>query len=238
MKIILLFALSTYGISGGDPGGFWKGSIKTPQGDLAIQIELTHKDQSWKGTIDIPVQGLRGFALSDVKIDGEQVQFTMKGIPGEPRFSGKLDPSGDAMAGSFHQGPHTMNFSLNRAERGDVKETPFPMEPIAGSGAPGLWRGLLKAGPSKLRLELEVSVSQDGTLSGLLNSLDQGAKIPVDNIQLQDGKFSLEIKSIQATFSGEVNEKGSVIDGNWRQMGQVFPLEMVRVQPPSQGKTP
>src|SRR5437868_14749026 len=82
--------------------------------------------------------------------------------------------------------------------------------------AAGLWLGTLEVGPTKLRMALHITRSEKG-LTASLDSLDQGANgIPV--IALQHGRnLKLEIKVVNGTYEGTINEKGTEISGTWKQ---------------------
>ena len=113
--LALLFVLisSTAFAEEKNPEGSWSGSIELPNLRMGINVQLTKADP-WTATIDIPAQGLTGFALSDVKIDADRVQFAMKGIPGNPAFDGKLADDGKSISGDFTQGAIAAKFSLKR----------------------------------------------------------------------------------------------------------------------------
>src|SRR4051794_36078068 len=87
----------------------------------------------------------------------------------------------------------------------------------------GLWLGTLQVGPTELRLALRVSRSAKG-LTASLDSLDQGAYgIPVG--AAQDGRnIKLDIKVVNGTYEGLINDKGSEISGTWK---QTMPLPLV-----------
>lgn len=105
------------------PAGPWTGAIEVPGQDLGIEITLT-AGEAWSGTISIPAQGLRDFALAGVRVDGDQVAFALAGIPGEPRFEGRLGP--DGIRGTFTQGGRTFPFHL---ARGAAAKAPEPAAP-------------------------------------------------------------------------------------------------------------
>ena len=106
--------------------GHWKGSIEVPGQPLVVQVDLEQTDGAWSGTIDIPAQGADDLPLSDVTVDGETVQFTISGVPGEPTFEGTL--SGSEITGEFIQGPARLPFKLGR-EAVEVEAPPRPQEP-------------------------------------------------------------------------------------------------------------
>ena len=90
-----LFVLLTAGMACGsspvaaqsrpDPAGYWEGAITLPNTSLGIQVVIERGASSqWKGTISIPVQGLRNFGLTNITVHGAEVAFAMPGISGQP----------------------------------------------------------------------------------------------------------------------------------------------------------
>jgi len=49
----------------------------------------------------------------------------------------------------------------------------------------GSWQGTLDAGGTKLRLVVTITKSETSTYAGKLDSLDQGATIPIDSITIK-----------------------------------------------------
>ena len=108
--------------------GHWEGQIEIPGQPIAVKIDLTSNDNEWTGTIDIPTQGANDLPLSDIHVveedDSVHIKFSIRNIPGNPTFDGKLQDS--AISGTFSQSGATFGFQLSR-ER--VKEPPRPQEP-------------------------------------------------------------------------------------------------------------
>ncbi len=94
------------------PAGAWSGAIHIPGTELGIKVELT-KAEGWSGHIAIPAQGLKDFALTEVKVEGAAVAFRMPGIPGDPGFKGRLEADG-SIGGIFTQGGQSFPFTLQR----------------------------------------------------------------------------------------------------------------------------
>ena len=94
----------------------------------------------------------------------------------------------------------------------------------AQSQVAGDWQGTLSAGGAQLHLVLHLAAAKDGSLSGSLDSVDQGANgIPITTAALKDSKLSLVIDAVHGTYDGTVNKDATEIDGTWTQ-GQ--PLEL------------
>jgi len=101
----------------------------------------------------------------------------------------------------------------------------------------GSWQGTLEAGGTKLRLVVTVTKSNVGAYSGKLESLDQGATIPIDTITVNIDAVRLEIKSPAIVFEGVLNKERTELTGKFTQGDQQIPLTLKRseqaaVQPP------
>lgn len=106
----------------------------------------------------------------------------------------------------------------------------LPEKPVPGEGAAGEWLGILNAGAAKLRLGLHVEKKEDGSLAAVLNSIDQGAKIPVEAAVFENRKLRLDLKALGASYDGTLNADGSVVEGTWSQSGQKLPLSFHRLE--------
>ncbi|MCY3742235.1 MAG: alpha/beta fold hydrolase [Candidatus Poribacteria bacterium] len=133
LKTILVIVAMVVGFSisdAADPvAGHWEGQIEIPGQPIAVKIDLTINDSGWSGTIDIPAQGAKGLPLSDILVveedSGLRVKFSIRGVPGNPTFDGKLQDG--AISGTFSQSGATFGFRLSRDIV--VKDPARPQEP-------------------------------------------------------------------------------------------------------------
>jgi dipeptidyl aminopeptidase/acylaminoacyl peptidase len=105
----------------------------------------------------------------------------------------------------------------------------------------GSWQGTLEAGGTKLRLAMTITKSEAGVYSGKLDSLDQGATIPLDMITVNVDAVRWEIKSPAIVFEGALNKERTELTGTFTQGDQQFPLtfkrsEQAAVAPPAKPK--
>lgn len=108
-----------------------------------------------------------------------------------------------------------------------------PAAPAAGpAGVQGDWLGALDAGPMKLRLALHIEPGEKEGLTAKLNSVDQGALLPVDTITFAERTLRFAITEIGATYTGTLKEDGSLLEGTWSQSGRSLPLTFHRVAEP------
>ena len=90
----------------------------------------------------------------------------------------------------------------------------------------GQWTGALEAGPSKLRIRLQVTKAKDGTLNAGLISVDQSPDpIRADKVSLEGRLVVVTWKLIKASYEGTIAEDGKSIDGTWKQAGRQADLD-------------
>lgn len=213
------------------PAGHWEGAITLPGTELAIRVDLEKAPDAWAGSIDIPVQGLRGFKLGTITVKDAAVSFVMPGIPGDPKFTGELASDAKSISGDFTQGGQTFPFKLEIKPKPVNAAGETPSKGVPGKGLVGFWQGSLKATPViELRLVLEVTNSPTGTPGGVMISVDQAnARIPVTALSEKDGTVHLETGSVGGVFDGKLSADGSEIDGTWKQGANAMPLDFKRL---------
>jgi len=105
----------------------------------------------------------------------------------------------------------------------------------------GSWQGTLDAGGTKLRLALTITKSDAGVYAGKLDSLDQGAAIPIDTIAVNGDAVRWETKLPAIVFEGAMNKERTELTGTFSQGGLQLPLtfkrsEQAAVAPPPKPK--
>ena len=95
-------------------------------------------------------------------------------------------------------------------------------------GLEGPWQGLLDLGETKLRIALTVTRSEAGTYAGKFESLDQGAAISIDTVNLKGDDVSFEVKAAGIVYDGTLNKERMEIAGTFTQGGQTIPLTFKR----------
>jgi uncharacterized protein len=95
-------------------------------------------------------------------------------------------------------------------------------------GFEGSWQGTLEAGGQKLRLVLTVTKSDAGAYAGKVDSVDQGAIIPIDTITVNGDAVRLEINSPAIVFEGTLNKERTELTGTFTQGDQKLPLAFKR----------
>lgn len=215
--------------------GYWEGAVALPNAELPIRVELTRvSDNAWRGTVDIPMQGLRGYKLDPIKVKGGTIEFGLPGIPGDPRFEGKLSDDGKRISGDFSQGGSSVSFQVERKPKPSAKPDPdagTPMRGVPGKGLAGKWRGAITPMPNvELRLALELEAAADGKLGGTLISLDQGnSRIAITALTEKDGALTFETAAVGGSFEGQLSDDGAEIVGEWTQLERSTALVFKRL---------
>lgn len=119
----------------------FKGAIALPNGmslDFTVRLTRDH-DGSPRGTIDIPVQGVEDFPLSDVVWDARSLAFVMElpGVPesGWPRFAYTLSPGSTSHTGTLDQAGMRLDATIEALDaapegprRPQLPQAPFPYD--------------------------------------------------------------------------------------------------------------
>jgi hypothetical protein len=209
------------------PSGHWEGTLQAPGQELKIEIDLAQTGGKWEGQLSIPAQGMKAFPLSTITVQGDAIGFAMKGIPGEPQFTGTLSKDGKALSGDLKQGGGTMPFAVTRT--GDAKIEPLPKSTPITKELEGSWEGPLDVEGTTLRLVLKLSNQPDGTATGTLVSVDQGgAELPIATIIQTGTHLKVVVLAVAGTYEGDL--KDDQLSGTWTQGQRSFPLVLKRTK--------
>ena len=128
-------------------------------------------------------------------------------------MKGKVSADGKAITGELIQAGHNLPFQLER--KGETKLTADAKTPGPIGELKGEWEGALNAGGQTLRLKFKISPSLDGSLAGVLDSIDQQVFIPIDSATEEAGNVSLVLSLIGGTFKGKLGTDKKSIEGSW-----------------------
>ncbi|MEX2316334.1 MAG: alpha/beta fold hydrolase [Pirellulales bacterium] len=103
----------------------------------------------------------------------------------------------------------------------------------------GAWQGTLQVGATPLRLVIRFSKNEAGALVGKMDSVDQAVKdMPIDEIQLEDGRLRFVMKQIAGSYEGKLTEDGTKFEGTWKQGPVGLPLALSRTDKPAELRRP
>jgi len=102
--------------------GDWKGAIEIPGLQLEIILHLTFAQKEWSGTIDIPLQRVKGMKLGELSIEGKKAKFKLPEVPGAASFVGEFDEKAEILAGTFTQSGQSMPWKVVKASAAKLVE--------------------------------------------------------------------------------------------------------------------
>src|ERR1041385_5751164 len=73
-----------------DMRGHWSGRADTPNGPIAMEVDLDKTASGWIGSMKIPAQGASGIPLEPVTFADGKGSFYIKGAAGPQGFTGTL----------------------------------------------------------------------------------------------------------------------------------------------------
>lgn len=98
-----------------------------------------------------------------------------------------------------------------------------------------LWEGKI----SNLRIVLKIYNKDNGTIGGLLDSPDQGAKdLPVASVTLTEDSLKFNAPALRASFAGKLDKTTMTVTGIFIQMENEIPLVLKKVDKISEVKRP
>ena len=130
--------------------GHWEGEIEIPNQPLVVKIDLRQDGDDWHGAIDIPAQGASALPLDVAKVEQDAVEFSIRGVPGNPAFAGR--EANGVIRGVFSQGAAKLDFQLTRDEVPGPRRPQEPKPPFAY----GIEEVLIDAGAVQLAGTLTV----------------------------------------------------------------------------------
>jgi hypothetical protein len=104
-------------------------------------------------------------------------------------------------------------------------EPAAPAAPAAPRSVEGTWKGRIL----NLRVVVHIAAASDGSLSGSLDSPDQGATgLVANSVALTGDTLRIDLSSIGARFAGVLTADGNTVSGTWYQGGAVVPVALRR----------
>jgi hypothetical protein len=210
-----------------DPSGHWEGTIRAPQMDLTIEIDLAKNSKGQlAGTFGQPAQSVKGLPLSVVAVDGRSVRFVIKAGPDTSTFEGVLSADGKSMAGQISQAAGSLPLTLTRT--GEARIASVARSSAVSNELEGTWHGALDFEGRQMRLILTMTNHSDGTATGTIVSPDgSGVEIAVAMTQ-KGSNVTVDVTSVGASFVGAVDAAGTQLVGTWSQGPSVLPLTFKR----------
>ena len=94
--------------------GAWEGVALAPQNpEISFSVVFKSEEDAWKGTMDVPSEGMTGLALQDVSFDGKKLEFVIPVPEAAVSCSAELQEDG-TISGTFEQAGQTGTFKMKR----------------------------------------------------------------------------------------------------------------------------
>jgi hypothetical protein len=214
-------------LAAANPAGVWEGTLKTPNGDLALVFNLHRDGDKWAAEIDIPAQGVSGLPLNILKVEGAAIGFALS-FPGDPHYDGKLSEDGKSISGTFSQSGASLPLDLKwKSEPRAVEKAPASTGDV--QALEGIWEGVLDAGGTQLHLRFNFSKNADGSVVATLDVAEQGINgMAFNSIAHTGDTVKMDLKAVGGSYEGTLNKDASAMTGTWSQGGGSMPLTVQR----------
>lgn len=213
--------------------GEWQGTLGSGAGALHIVLTFTQSaDGKYSGSLNSVDQGAV-LPLANISYASDAVHFEVKDIGGV--YQGTRSNDGAKISGTWQQTggpPQPLSFTWKPPAIAELNPNPGSIE--------GAWKGALGAGPGGLRVVITFSKNASGTFAGSLESVDQGAKFPLDAVTFDGTALHFEVKAVGGVYQGTLAKNSSNITGTWTQTGAPSqPMNLSwTTKPPSSPFTP
>jgi len=225
---LLFSATSLLAQTAADVSGHWVGGVQARGTEIAIEFDIAKNDKGqFTGTFAQPDQGVKGLPISTITVDGRSVRFVVKANASEPGvYEAQVSEDGYAISGELSLMSYVLPFNLKWTGVARIAAAP-KSAPIAKE-LEGTWNGALELEGMKKRLVLKMSNQADGTATGSIMSPDgSGIEIPVGMTQ-NGSRFTLDIPSTGASFSGVLSETAVELVGTWSESSISLKLTLRR----------
>jgi len=248
-------ACSTVGRAQAQLAGDWQGTLTANGAPFRVVWHVTaDKDGILTSTLDNLDQGIFGIKVKLTTLKGSTLNLSVDDsvqINGEPvqvigSYVGTVSADATGVSGIWSQSEPQeppAQLDMKHVPEKVASDPPAPAvqtQPVpAPAPAPmpemqqppqiaGDWQGTLSAGPVQLRLLLHITAAANGSFTGTLDSVDQGALgLPASGIAVKGSAFSFNVDTVHGSYAGTLSKDGSEIDGTWTQ-GMPMPLNFKR----------
>jgi fermentation-respiration switch protein FrsA (DUF1100 family) len=103
-----------------------------------------------------------------------------------------------------------------------------------------MWEGKLNFNQNlSLRVVVKIQKNEDGTLSGFLDSPDQGAKdIPATSVTITDDSLKFEVKPLGASYAGKIDKDSMIVNGVFKQGMAVIEAKLKKTNKIEEARRP
>jgi pimeloyl-ACP methyl ester carboxylesterase len=204
--------------------GEWEGELAVGEARLKLVLHVaSEKGGELRARLDSPDQSVYGMEATGVSQESGRLRFEIASVGAT--FEGKPGADGRSITGVWKQAGHDFPLVFHRQSANAAGKKPVN----AVSPFEGTWQGAFQNGNMRYRLQLHVTHDEDRKLSGMLDSLDQGANgLPMSKLSDQNGTVHFEIELVTGVYEGTMNAGHNSIAGKWSQNQDTVALEFKR----------
>jgi hypothetical protein len=196
--------------------GAWSGLFKANGLEVTIVLRFsTGGDGTLLGVLDVPEQGVKDWAASDIRLDDGHFLFE------QPQAQVKIEGvlRGDQIVGHWNQLGNSVPLTLKKG--GYVAPARYlDLAPTAREQLKGRWIGTLNGLAVVVRFETDTQ----GRMLGFFDSTQQNLlNLPIKEAELAGAKLTFGM-AFGAKYTGELS--GSKLTGQWTQIGLPSPLPL------------
>jgi hypothetical protein len=235
--IALFVCLPLIASAAAPPEGRWEGRAEIPGSELNVVVDLAQGGTGgWAGSIVIPGLGIKGAALTNIVVTGNDVSFEIGSVLGSPGhgpagFKARLTGS-DRMAGEMRQAGNVAPITLARIGAAQVEASPRST-PVARD-LEAQWNGEYEQGGYPRHVTLTLENRAEGGASAKFVIIGKMTNdLPVSLVVQQGNVLRVESQSTQVSFEGRVFGEAGEIRGTI----EVGPVELPLVLRRASGRT-
>jgi hypothetical protein len=214
-----------------DISGYWTSQLDVKGTTLHLGMDINKSaNGTYAATFDSLDQGAHDIPIPQITYQAGTLHLGLPALGAS--FDGKT--KGKKIEGTWKQ----LGFSAPLVWQPAAKKATISAQPNQayaprpGSEIQGHWKGTLAVGPVQLRILFKIAESPAGTFSGVLDSIDQGARnIPLTTVTFTKPTLQIEVKAIGGSFDGKLTADGKQVVGDWEQLGRSTPLTLTRADP-------
>jgi hypothetical protein len=205
--------------------GRWEGSIKIPERELPLVVDLAQGESgNWVGSFIVPGLDLKGSTLTDIVVTNSSISFACKNAGGralDVTWQGNLSKEG-ALTGNFLQAGNTAPFVLHKT--GPPQAEPAPRSTVITKQLEGEWKGEYEFLGYPRQVTLKLANHSEGATAEFVIVGKKVNNLPVDLIEQEDNRISVDSHAAGINYEGRLNKEGTQLNGTLAQGPTELPL--------------
>jgi hypothetical protein len=204
--------------------GVWEGTYFNQR----VALKIARTNGAYLATFDYIDSGI-DLPARNFKPGKSAISFRIAGTAS--RFAASVDPAMTQMSGQWRQGTNSFPVTLKRMANPNISEPLAETDyaPRAGSDLQGFWKGIIKAGPRQLPVNLKIAEPSSGKLRAEMDRIDWGGEhIPASSITRDGNAIKIGFRLL-GNFEGQLDPSAGQLAGHWMQGGKADPVTFSRV---------